>query len=332
MERIFALYDSDVFYATRFMEYFRKKRDFNFNLSIFTRSETLIEFLKSNIIEILLISELMSVEDIPVDRIRHIYKLTEYPCINLNAELPSVFKYQAAQTVMTQIVNDYLKTMDESLDKNLTSRVKIISVFPMVQNSDAYTYTWSLCSLLAEQKRVLFVIMDPLPVPLFTEMNSSDVNLSEFIYYLKENPNVHTRMKALIKSTSNFSSLYGIAHGLDIISLCKEDIQKWVEDLRENSDYQIVIFYLGGYMEAGLELIRLSDTVSIPYRDTVYYREMHKALMKQLEVTGVDVTLNKFIKVKLQEEVEIDQLPITISDLSHTLAWSTVEQSMDVYL
>jgi hypothetical protein len=65
VEKIFALYDSDLFYATRFMEYLKKRKDFNFEVAAFTKPESFFEFLQEHQIEILLLESKFNLMKFP---------------------------------------------------------------------------------------------------------------------------------------------------------------------------------------------------------------------------------------------------------------------------
>jgi hypothetical protein len=73
MEKILALYDSDVFYVSRFMEYFNKKIDSHFEVSAFTKKESLDEYLTFHPIEILLLGSGFVDESFTGRNIKYIY-------------------------------------------------------------------------------------------------------------------------------------------------------------------------------------------------------------------------------------------------------------------
>lgn len=332
MDLLFALYDSDVFYVTRFMEYFRKKHELNIHICTFTRNDTLIEFLKSNTLDILLIHEELPTEDIPLERVRYVYKLSETLNNKADSEFYTVFKYQAAPAVMKEVVNDYLVKISSAQTVNGSKQVRVITIYPLGPEAEALAYTWSLSYKLSEQRKVLLVMLDPLPVSILSEPDMEKNNLSEFIYYLKNNSSIQTKLEGLVTEDQHLSTLKGIAHGSDILSINKEDIHKWVEELRNNFDYQAVLFYLGSYTEAGNELMRLSNLTFIPYRQSYYHNQRYQVLCKQMQISGLEFYMDRLIPVQLPQELYIDSLPISIQELSKTQAWHTAEEYINTYL
>jgi hypothetical protein len=332
VERIFALYDSDIFYATRFMEYLKTKKEFGFEITVFTCLESLKEFLQTHRIEILLVNEnIEDIEDIklPLERIKHIYKLTEEKGYEKNDEIPQVFKYQAVHAMMSELITDYASKENNAQIVYNANSIKIMSIFSPVQNVEAISFAWSLSSLISEQKKVLLVMMDLLPVPLISSTNIAKDSLTEFIYYLKENLSIIMKMKTLLGYIGNLSYLTGITHGFDILSLNKEDVRKWVEELRVHTDYQAVIFYLGCYNEAMLELMNLSDNVLVTTTGRPYDNALQKEWEQQLSRMGNQHSPDKYRKIQLQEEVSLGQAPIALQELAYCSSWAAAKQYLN---
>ena len=325
MEKFFALYDSDVFYATRFMEYFRKKIDFRFELSVFTQKESLEEFLSHHKIEILLVDDTIELMDISTENVKYIYQLLDYSQKERPLEPPGIFKYQSVKAVMSELLSDYNKKVNNTWINYNPHQTEFISIFSLIHNSETLSFTWAVSSLMSEQNKVLLVMLDLLQVPFISPINSSNYSLSEFIYYLKENNDIIAKMKLLLDYQDNLSYLKGNLHGEDILSLRKEDVRKWVEELRLHTDYRTVIFFIDCPSEAMIELINLSSLVLVTNTGTVYEASVRQVWMQQLERSGVNMNSDKLINIALQSE-EIGQFPIQRSELMNSLAWSSAEQ------
>lgn len=329
MERIFALYDSDVFYVTRFMEYFKRKKDSNFAISVFTKKESFEEFISLYSIDILLVGIGISIEDIPKDRIKNIYLLTESPIKEAGAQYPEVFKYQPAKAVLEETITDFL-LKENKLQINLPSnKVQIISVFSPIQNAESLVHAWAIAAIWAEQQKILLIILDIFPISIGTSYNNTNSALTEFIYYLKENPNIIVKMKDLLSLFGNLSVLSGITHGADILSLNKADINLWVEELRTHTDYQRVIFYQGGYFEASTELMKLSDTIIITDRGTPYERAVYSTWSRQMRQVGINTEQDKFNRMILQEDQGLGYYPLSLSEITNTQVWRDTKQNLD---
>ena len=325
MERLIALFDSDSIFATRFMEYFKRVKDFKFEVTVFTKSECLVEFLNNNNLEILIIDETIDFKDIPRDNIKNLYILTHHLIPNKTTKDKFIYKFQPALAIMKDILTHYEKMEERSqyLDSPDTNVTSIIS---LCQSVEAQLFAWAYSTLMSEYKKVLFVMLDLLPIQVISTILNDGNALSEFIYYLKENSEVALKLNERMLHINNLSYLSGITHGLDILSLNKDDIQKWTELVRAKADYQLVIFYHSGYTDALTELIKQSDSVIIADRQSYYEEAVYLTWKKQMQKSGITTCQDHFVRTILQEEK--GNLPISLEELMHTSAWDNAYQML----
>lgn len=329
MEKIFALYDSDVFYATRFMEYFKGKKEVDFIITVFTLLDKLEEFLQEHLVEILLLGEQVTMKEETLKNIKCIYCLTENPNKKIDTAWLQVYKYQSAKAVMAEILKDYAGKENLSQVKYNSDQTKIISIFAPVPGIEKLIFSWSISTFLSEQKRVLFVPIEPFPIRLPTNLDRTNQSLSEFIYYLKENSNITNKMIMLPQTSGNLSVLSGIVHGADLLSLNKEDIQNWMEEIRIHTDYQTVIFYLGCYTEAMIELMNLSDSILVTLLEGSYEAFVSQEWERQMGQSGVNTKQDKFEFVELQGEKAHGHMPATMIELTSSTSWLCAQQYLN---
>lgn len=320
MEKYFALYDSDLFYTTRFMEFLKKMKDFHFEISVFTKVESLKEFLMDKQVEILLLGDPYSIEELPKDKIRYIYLLTEDKRAGKALDYPYIFKYQPAAEVIREILSDYERKEDTSRVILNSNPGKIISLFAPEAGFADLAFTWSLSTLLSDNNKVLLVLLDLLPVQLIDTISNRTSSLTEFIYYLKENSDIIIKMKSLLKISNNLSVLGGLAHGADILALNKEDIQKWITALKKNTDYHRIIFYLSNCTDSLTEFLNVSDEVIVTTKNSLYEEAVIKEWQRQMECMQINTHTDKFKYTRLANE-ELQQLPISWNELAHCSAW-----------
>lgn len=330
MEKIIALYDSDTYYATRFMEYFNSKKEFNFEISVFTKRESIVDFLKSNNVEILLLDDKLSMEELSIENAKYLYLLSEDPNKRFETPHACVYRYQSASAIMRELINDYIKKENISNTNNTPGQTEIISIFSPVSGVEKLSFSWSVGSLESEQSKVLLILLDLFPIQLFSLENYSNQSLTEFIYYLKENSDIMNKMKQLVGLNGNLSCLSGIIHGADILSLNKEDIQRWIEELKLHSDYQTIIFQIGCYTEAMIELMNLSDSVVVTSQDTPYETAVLKEWERQMSKTGINIKQEKFQMIKFQNDDNFINIPITMSELKQSTTWSHASQFRNI--
>ncbi len=331
MEQRFALYDSDLFYATRFMEYYKKKKEYMFEFLLFTKKESLEEYLDTHEIELLLADEDVSLDNLPKEKIKHIYRLVHHLSIDLIAmEEPHIFKYQLANKVMEELFLDYNKKKNESRTIMPATKVQLISIFNLTPSAEALAYAWSIGLLLSEHRKVLLVLLELLPIPLIEIPQTSENALSEFIYYLKENHNIMSKTKELEQCVCKLSYLSGLTHGMDLISLNRSDVQQWLVELRNNSDYDNVIFYLSGYCEATFEIISQSNKVVFPEEVNFIWETTQETFINQLMLYGKN-NLSSLERLVLKEDKALTKLRLNISELSQTEIWNYAKEQLAEY-
>jgi hypothetical protein len=116
-----------------------------------------------------------------------------------------------------------------------------------------------------------------------------------------------------------------LAHGFDVLALSKEDIRKWGEETKLYTDYQTIVFYLGYYAEATIELINISDSVLIPTLETPYETATLQEWERQTERIGISINHDKFIKIRLQEEEALGKEAITLQELAKSRTFSIAQ-------
>lgn len=325
MERIFALYDSDSFYATRFMEYFKKRKEFNFEFAAFTRKESLEEYLTVHPIEIILLGSRELAGEIALPNVKYIYILTDRPKEDNPEGFPYVYKYQPAKALMADIMNDYHRKENLVQVNNNPGQVKIVSVVSPIPGAEAINFAWSISLLLAGQRKALLVMLDPLPVQTVVYADNNNPVLTEFIFYLKENSDCMLKMRSLLGYNGNLAYLCGISHALDILSLTREDISKWIREIKAHKDYSSIIFYLGIHNEAAAQLLDSSDQVLITDTGSSYEEAVYAVWSHQMDRSGMNVNHEKYQRIRLQKEV-FGQVPLSEAEIMNTSTWDIAKQ------
>lgn len=330
MEKIFAIYDSDIPYTTRFMEYFKDKKVKGFEISAFTKKENLEAFLTNHKIEILLLGEELTLDDTPGNHIKYLFRLAE----NKMDDIQSVYRYQPVQSMISEMLKKYAHFENDILDEANIKSKKIISIFSPRPSAETLSYAWSISIQLSDHEKTLFIPMELLPVPFLSIADDSGLSLSEFIYYLKENPSQIIKLENELNHIGNLSYFSGTAHGLDLLTLNCEDIHRWAEKFFVLTDYHYVVFYIAFYSEAAIELMKISDSVLILTKDTFYDKALLKEWEEQMERTGKNImnwqanshVVNKnpsgFQQIQLPAEDHWNGIPISLQELAGTTEWS----------
>lgn len=301
--KLLAIYDSDIRYAARLMDYIKKTGDNVFDTAVFSSRDSLNECIRHQKIDILILGETISYEDMPVDSIRHIYCLTDKQEKDRQSEYPLIYKYRQAKEVLSDIMTSYSKMDTEENVRTGSNNKNLIGIFSPAPGISKLSFSWSLVQGISEKKRVLFFPFDLFPVPALYGNNEDRQALSEFIYFLKsESPGVMNKLKDLLSYNGRIAYLSGISHGLDVLSITKEDIIRLVEEIKDNADYDAVIFYLSTYTEASLELLYRCNQCYVLAEDSFYESNMIRVWEKQMNYSGIkDIDSFKIISLPREE-------------------------------
>ncbi|HHV09708.1 MAG TPA: hypothetical protein GXX75_05440 [Clostridiales bacterium] len=327
MERIFALYDSDFYYATRFMEYFKKAREVPFEITVFTQLESLREYLQTNFISVLLLSSDLDEDEIFTKKARYIYQFTEIPG-GKDKEQCLIYKYQPVRKVMQDILADLRRKENRISQEAADNQLTILTVFTPKQRQEAFAYALGLQSVLAQQKNVLLINLELLPVAFIAELEGGRSALSEMIYYIKEKKDINIKLKELVDGVGTAEYLWGLDHAADILALDLEDAKRLMEELRRNTDYQVILFYINSVSEALMELMRRSDVLVTVKGRTKYDEALYDTWLKQLQRSGGQLGLEGYFAVELPEE-DFGQVPVAADRLRSSKAWRIAESSKE---
>lgn len=327
MDKIFALFDSDVFYATRFMEYFTRNEIPGFEVVVFSQLDSIQSYISEHVIEVLLLGEQVNLEETALENIRQVYQLSDGKYQEADERFPSILKYQSVKEVINKVLSDYTHTRS-NINHPDPSHKTILSIYAPLSQLETLSFAWSLNTIMSERNKVLFVLLDLYPIKILSMQNSNNQNLSDFIYYLKENTNIADNLRLLVQNFtwtggSSISYLSGIHHSSDLLSLSREDIQHFTEELRRNSQYDSVIIYTNYASDAIMELMNLSDSVCITSLDTAYERAVVQEWDRQMERVGISTRNEKYKFVTLRQEDSRKRLPLTIEELIQSQSWES---------
>lgn len=329
MVKLLVIYDTDISYAGRLMDYMKKSSLAGFELLLFTRRDSLCEFLKDHVIELLLMGEGIQ-EELPQENLRCILRLTGEKTNNRQEVSGTVYKYQHADGVIKDMLACYMKAQGIRSPER-EGALKIITVFAPGGGCREAAYGWYLALYLAERMKVLYLPLEQLPVSIYPALEGKDQALSEFIYFLKENPEqLAIKLSELLKFSGKLAYLSGVAHGLDLLSLSKEDAVRLAEVLKAQTDYEAVICHLSMYTEFTIELMRISSFNHILGDGGAFSESSFKEWDRQMALSGVDTGDGQFRRIELPDNsAQKGTDPDSPDGIRSSRVWQLAKQQAD---
>ena len=325
MGGIIAIYDSDLTYAIRLMEYIKKRKEFGYEVLVFTKENSLYDFVSTRVIDILLMEDGLLISNEMKDNIKATFILSDDLDQSATNEELRVLKYQSAQKLITDVLLMYNRLFNKDQQTYGNKSLKIVSVISLTPEINKLALAWSYAYHISEQSKVLFIPLELLPIP-FIDMNEySKSSLSDFLYYLKnKDPDLISIMNSYISYIDTIAYLSGISIGLDLISVTREDIKGWIEALSLSPDYDVIVFYLGFYSEATVELMNQSDKVLVPIAEQSEDHVLIGELERQLNFIGVSKPSEIICKIDLPPTNWSVDSTIKFQELKYSGAWKAM--------
>lgn len=298
MEKLLAIFDEDVLFASRLMEYFKKSDWDDFEVLLFTKTDTLLDFLKYQFIEILLCSEDLLSRDMNKENIKYIFCLCP-DMKQIRDKSQKIYKYQPAGRIASDVLTAYTRLEDMRQNK-MRDGVNFTSVFAPITGIEKEYYAWSLAKELSVKRKTLFISLDLLPTDMYIRQEHNGQSVSELLYYLKENKSDYMdNFKSYLNYSEKLSYLSGPLHGFDLLSINREDIDRFMEDIKKLTDYEEIIFYLGIYTEASMEVLSRSNDIYIATCESPYEELVFKEWERQAGLMGMPIKELKINRIKL---------------------------------
>lgn len=308
-KKIFAIYDEDISYGMRLMNYFNRKKGLPMEAQAFTNEKSMAESLENGKVEILLVSEKLSLENLNLTRADKVVFLSEGGLVKEKEEREIVYKYQSAERLIHEVLSDYLSKGDycpvTAAGADGTA-VFLISVFSPCGGCGKSSLVKEMAELLAENRSVLVINWELFPPDdLQTKGSGLDFHIEEggftdYIYYIRQGrANTSHKLKALVKSKGGVDYLPPASHYKDLYELGDADIEMLLDALRHHSDYEYILFDIGLFSDSVCKVLEKVDKayLVLPEGEKAYKKAL--CLRRNLEQEGKEDLYKNFIPVTI---------------------------------
>lgn len=283
-----AICDSDIEYLTRLMNFIKRDKSYNIEVCIFTCTDGLEDFLRKGLydkISILINESLISDNNI-FDKYQNYYILTEEQ-YKVSQETNYLFKYQKVGNIFNSIISSHIKEVVKYHKKFSGNKKRILTIFDTNTHLAKLKLTWLISYFLSRSKKVLLILLDSYNIPVINNNNFSEPNLSELIYHIKEKGCFCEQIEQFIKKQDNITYIAGTTHFFDLLSVTEEDISNIILDIKNETDYDEIVFYSNFINDTIYKLINLSDILCIPIIDNVYEKELLREWERQFNFNNI---------------------------------------------
>ena len=334
---ILAIYDKDTAYACRLMEYLNQNEGFFLEARVFTDLLHLQDYLEEVQIEVLLVGEMISLDTIEKEHIRHIMLLSEHGMVYEESEYPHLYKYQSMEGLVKEIGLCYTGAgarvipglLEMENDKTL------IAVFSPFGGSGKTLFSIALGQALSEgagiynenpdtpgnrrhtTRRVLYIGMEMMSS--FEAEENIRGNLSDILYWVRERKEgCLAGLTLMTEKRGDLDCIFSSDYYEDLLDLTKEDMDFLIKELCKNTPYEVIIFDIGCWNPATFYLLEQMQEIYMPdFLNRTFWKKEH-SLVTGLQLTGRDGLYKKIKKVELPFDDMIYQGKFDLNKMDKT--------------
>lgn len=296
--RTIAVCDSEAAYAYSLADYFNSKNNIFF-AEAFTNEDSILEYAKEQFIDVLVVSDKISIELINRKNIGIIILLSEQEAVFAGRSYKAIYKYQSAGNILKSIMNYYAEREEEPL-AILNKKCKIIGVYSPVKRSLKSSFCLALGQIMAKDKAVLYLNMEEYSGFFVLFQKEYKADLSDLIYYLRQDKsNILVKLEGIVDSINNLDYIPPVSSPMDIREVKKEEWQRLFREISINSKYDTVIVDFGDGADGLLELLCECSQIYVPIREDYLSNAKIDQFESLLNKAGYDELISNMKKIKL---------------------------------
>lgn len=297
------IYDNDERYINSLLEYWEEKQGMPFEIQIFTKKENLIEYLKNEEIQLLLISSNAMNQEFENYDIEQIVLLADEQVLSSFIKYKFIYKYQSMENLLRQIMDCYVDTVQENgympIAKN---KGEIIGVYSPVNSISNEGFGIGLAQILSGDSKVLYINMQEFSAFDKIYENNYNANLSDLMYFYKQSPDsLAIKIKAVTYAIDNVDFIPPLVYSGDLRNIDTEQWIEFIEYILAVTDYEKIIIEIGQVMKNPILMLEGCDCVYIPISDNRIETCKIAEWEEYLQGTGHDELFNKINKVHMPE-------------------------------
>lgn len=297
-----AICDLDEEYAKNLMEYISGKQGMPFKVVVFTEKDALLQYVRENYVEILLISDKAMEEDIALHNAGKIILLSPGEILSQYSDYDSIFKYQSGENIVREVLEYYVEVHKGGVIPVSKGDVEIIGVYSPLGRTGKTTFALTLGQVLAAKYSAIYINMEEFSAfdKIFSQSYAGD--LSDLMYYFKQNPEVlPIKLQAIV----------GNIHGLDYVPplmFCEDlrnlETKEWIsliEKIASIGTYDKIILDLSSMVRNIFEILDICDVVYMPISDDQISLMKVNAFEECMLKKEKEKLLDCIVKIKLPQ-------------------------------
>ncbi len=296
--RVMAVYDVDPFYADRFAEFVNQKEKVPFTVMAFTTMERLKSYGADHRIALLLISSAVAKEEIEKVGAEQVVTLADGEVIAAEDQYPSVYKYQATDNIMREVMACYCAKPEEPV-MAAKGNGRIIGVYSPINRCLKTSFALTLGQLMSRDCKTLYISLEDCSG--FSRMTGEEykTDLSDLLYYYSQGSYSWVRLGSVIYSWGDLDYVPPVRYPEDLCQITAEQMADLVSRIARESAYEWLIVDLGQFGRKSVEILELCDVIYMPVKDDCMSVAKVEEFLEYVERSGHEQLKEKIRKLKL---------------------------------
>lgn len=299
MEKVIAVYDVDPVYAQRFADVVNQKEKVPFEVIPFTTLEKLKEYGKDNSVEILLISNSVPKEQVEEIKAGSVVTLAEGEVVNAQDSYPSVYKYQAADSVIREVMACYCEQPMENPLVMTGRRSRVLSVYSPIGRCLKTSLALTLGQQLVKEGTVLYIGLEEFSGFSKFIDGQCKSDFSDVLYFFRQGNLDIMRLRSLAYTWKEMDYLPPVRYPEDLEQLTGEEAGTLVEKLAAEMGYHYIIVDVGRPGRNLLPILECCDVIYMPVKEDGVSSSKLEEFEEYLDITGHQPMREKIRRVKL---------------------------------
>lgn len=301
---LFALYDTQG-YMRALTEYFGKK-NFLLESHLFTKLESLVNFLKGHSLDVLLLGSEVELEQLPyLENVGHVIIMSEGNMVSECGNYPVIFKYQSAERILKEIFQ-IIAQSGEDISISLGNFQEHTNFYGIYRPyGEPFPIKRFFLEGEGQEEKSLFInleLLSGLHAPQKVKGEKGIRGMSEVIFYLKQRTEkLSLKVRMLIQQWEGVDYLYPVEDYRDLYSINREDVDRLLSVLAHETEYESVIFDVGFLNDSSLYLLYCCDRIYIPQPRNSWEENQKNALEQLLKREGLEEILDSICYVSGRE-------------------------------
>lgn len=298
-KKVLAIYDMDPCYGERFAEFVNRREQVPFEVVAFTALERLKEYALGRQIELLLINAGVGQEEIEKLGAAQVVTLADGEVVPVREQYPSVYKYQAADQILREVMALYCENPDTDALTVLGSKAQVIGIYSPVNRCLKTSLALTMGQLLAKESKVLYLNLESCSGfgRLLGEEYKGD--LSELLYFYTQEGYSWVRMASIIHTWGDLDYIPPARYAEDICQLGEEELAGFLSRIAQESPYEFLVADLGQIGRCAPGVLEACGVIYMPVKEDCVSAAKIEEFEEYLISSGHEGLKGRIQKLKL---------------------------------